>query len=135
MVTFLSGNFAVCIAQYQRSGNRFQQLNPRNNIISPHDKGNNVIKQHNLDNNVISQHGRGAKRCYVCTGKFPDRDCELYPKYTQVCSQILVRRQQIKMQFSYLHFKHSNILRTSDELSRSNFFWRYGSDNIDWGNK
>ncbi len=26
------------------------------------------------------------------------------------------------MQFSYLHFKHPNILRTSDELSWSNFF-------------
>ena len=26
------------------------------------------------------------------------------------------------MQFSYLHFKHQNILRTSDELSQSNFF-------------
>ncbi len=31
------------------------------------------------------------------------------------------RPQQIKMQFSYLHFRHPNILRTSDELSRSNF--------------
>ncbi len=57
---------AVCSAQYQRTQNRFQQLNP--------------------SNNVISQHGRGTKRCYVCTGKFPDRDCELYPKYTQVSS-------------------------------------------------
>ena len=28
------------------------------------------------------------------------------------------RRQQIKMQFSYLNFKHPNNLRTSDELSR-----------------
>ncbi len=27
-----------------------------------------------------------------------------------------VRRRQIKMQFSYLHFIHPNILRTSDEF-------------------
>ncbi len=33
------------------------------------------------------------------------------------------RRSRIKMQFSYLHFKHPNI-RTSDELSRSNSFLR-----------
>ncbi len=26
------------------------------------------------------------------------------------------------MQFSYLHFKHTNILHTSEGLSRSNFF-------------
>ncbi len=32
------------------------------------------------------------------------------------------RRHQIKKQFLYLHFRHPNILRTSDELSRSNFF-------------
>ncbi len=35
-----------------------------------------------------------------------------------------IRRRQIKMQFSYLHFRHLNILRTADELSRSNFFLR-----------
>ncbi len=33
-----------------------------------------------------------------------------------------VRHWQIKLQFSYLRFKHPNILYTSDELSRSNFF-------------
>ncbi len=34
------------------------------------------------------------------------------------------RRSRIKMQFSYLHFKQPNILHTSDELSRPNFFLR-----------
>ncbi len=33
-----------------------------------------------------------------------------------------LRRSRIKMQFSWLHFKHPNILRTLDELSRWNFF-------------
>ncbi len=37
------------------------------------------------------------------------------------------RRRKIKMQFSYLHFKHPHILRTSDELSRSNFFFSLDS--------
>ena len=32
------------------------------------------------------------------------------------------RRQQIKVQFSYLHFKHHNILGTLDELLLSIFF-------------
>ncbi len=33
-----------------------------------------------------------------------------------------IRRRQIKMQFSDLHFKHPHILHTSDELLSSNFF-------------
>ena len=32
------------------------------------------------------------------------------------------RHQQIKMQFSYLHFKHPKMLCTSDDLSQLNFF-------------
>ena len=35
----------------------------------------------------------------------------------------VIRNRQIKMQLAYLHFKHSNILSTSDELLRLNFFW------------
>merc|ERR1712004_73905 len=31
---------------------------------------------------VHSQDGAASERtCYVCSGKFPDRDCELYPQY------------------------------------------------------
>ncbi len=32
-------------------------------------------------------------------------------------------RSRIKMQFSYLHFKHPQILDTSDELSLKTFQW------------
>ena len=40
----------------------------------------------------------------------------------QFIMKLLGRRQQIKMQFLYLHFKHPNILCTLDELSQSIFF-------------
>ncbi len=36
------------------------------------------------------------------------------------CRKKTERHRQIKMQFSYLHFKHPDILPTSDELLRSN---------------
>ncbi len=43
-------------------------------------------------------------------------------KTTPSEGHLLKRHPKIKMQFSHLHFKHLNILYTSDELSQSNFF-------------
>ncbi len=67
---------------------------------------------------------------YIYTAYIEEQLIEYINKYT-LASDIYetfnnrhLRHQQIKMQFSYLHFKHPKILRNLDKLSLSNFFLR-----------
>ncbi len=58
----------------------------------------------------------------ICSDHFRGGEAYFFFFYSLSLLELQQRHQRIKMQFSYLHFKHPNILRTSDELSRSIFF-------------
>ncbi len=55
-----------------------------------------------------------TKRCYACSGDFPDRDCELYPKYTVEVRTNIFLSLATKNLFSEIKMRQNQMVSGSD---------------------